>query len=127
MGLRTYQHKISNGIVEKTVGIKAKKSLATSIISELGKLKNIGNWSRELTGVRGETEGFQKETSCLLMSMFGTPKPLEDQAGFDMAYSEWIQGLPDIIYADNMRDTLKSASLIFTKHVRVDDNPRTHA
>ena len=129
MGLRTYKHTFKHGLLEKTVGIKAKKDLAKAIISRLDRLANINKYTHQLTGIKGETEGFYKESSSLIMSFFMSSgesgKTLVDQGAFDIEYNEWISHLPDLITAENLQEVVESADKIFNRHVIEEDNRRT--
>ena len=121
MGLRTYNHTFKHGLLEKTVGIKAKKDLAKRIISRLDKLTSIGQHMKTLAGVKGSTEKWEGERASITWRPFGPGVALADQGAFDIEYDEWISHLPDIITAENMTEVITKADAVFNAHVPVED------
>lgn len=125
MGLRTY----TKTIMGHEVKVKAPKATASSIFSELHKLEIIGQHRRELTGVRGQTEGIFAECSQVTWHMCGEPEPLLDPDGFKAECDALFEGLPLLDYSQSpmvdIAKALKDCKAIFDKHVPEEDNRRS--
>ncbi len=120
MSLHTYSMTFKYNGIEKIVGIKATKEMAEAIGSKLMMPLRLRRYHREITGVVGE-----KESSAVLMSMFGPDKPLTDEPGYLVAMQAYIQTLPAVITEENMKAYLIQAAEICHKHMPVVDDRKT--
>ncbi len=119
MSLHTYSVTFKFNGMEKVVGIKATKDMAEAIGAKLMMPLRLRRYHREITGIVGENE---KESSAVLMSMFGPDKPLTDEPGYIVAMEAYIGTLPAVITEENVKPYLIQAAEICKKHMPIVDN-----
>ncbi len=106
----------------RTIIIMARKSEAEAITAEFTRLLDVRRHHKELSGVFGD-----RESSAVLMSLFGPPAKLADEQGFEQELAALTGSLPDPLTVDNCQPFIKQARELFLKHLPLVDKRRTPA
>ena len=125
MGLQTYKIKWN----DREISVKAKKISAEKFGQKLRDLLRIRSFTRTLTGIKGVTEGWDKEDSSVSMLIGGMSNiPMPDPEGFARDLAEFTKTMPAAL-ADDKEGSLgvwyANAVKLLNKHMAVEDNRKT--
>ena len=123
MALRSWKFTF-NG---KEISVKAKKDDAERFGRHIRSILSVPSMVREITGIFGVTEGFEKENSYVMQSMFGgSGHSLKDPEGYKADVEAFTAEIPTTFESavDWMLWSKKAQDLI-NKHMPVNDRRRT--
>jgi ribonucleotide monophosphatase NagD (HAD superfamily) len=125
MGLQTYNIKWNS----REISVKAKKISAEKFGQKLRDLLRIRSFTRTLTGIKGVTEGWDKEDSSVSMLIGGMSNvPMPDPEGFVRDLAEFTRTMPANL-ADDKEGSLgvwyMNAANLLNKHMAVENKRQT--
>ncbi len=124
MALKTWKFKLG----EKEISVKAKKEDAENFGRGLRSILSVPSMTKELDGIIGVTEGYNRESSHVMQVLFGkSDVPMTDPEGYAKDVQEFTEALPVMFDASNMPEWSARAAAIIKKHMPVRDNRKTQA